>query len=225
MLAEDVVVVAESPHISLEASQTSLDLSGVLLNPHPLESPDDHLEIAIEGVGGDRDDPPLDGVGKQTLACFVSNDGLVVDVLGRDVHQGEVVGPLIRQDVLGRDPVDVLLHGAEELLPRPPGLSLVFDICQATERLERELGIDGNHAVADLDHRIHPFPAPEGVLHGEMSGRQDLCQQLSQEGLSHPSPQLRGLQEILQAGDGLPHLHHLLGGLGQLPQVARETLE
>jgi hypothetical protein len=42
----------------------------------------------------------------------VLDDGLVVDVFGRDIHQREIEGALVGADVFGGDGVDVLLHVA-----------------------------------------------------------------------------------------------------------------
>ena len=63
--------------------------------------------------------------GSARRRLVVADDGLVVDVLGRDVHEREVVGALVGQDVLAGDVVDVLAHARDERLPRASALLVV----------------------------------------------------------------------------------------------------
>ena len=123
---------------------------------------------------------------------------LVVDRLRREVHEREVVRPLVGPDVLACDRVDMCLHVArEELLEL-----LVFDVVlgaeHALEVVERELGIDGDEPV-DLDHGIDALAAREAVLQGERRRRQPVTEQVLEQELAETAPRLRRAQRLLEA--------------------------
>src|SRR5262249_31107632 len=101
VLADHIEGIPELIDVAADTSETALDLPRVLLDLKTAQAEHDHLQIGIEAVGRDRNDVPADGVrgGRVLLDVLVLHDDLVIDVLGRNVHQGEVEGALVGQDV------------------------------------------------------------------------------------------------------------------------------
>jgi len=145
---------------------------------------------------------------------FRAQHRLVVHVLCRDVHQGEIIGPFVRTDVLVGDLVDPLLEGARKRARLAFGLGAGRSE-QPLARLERKLGIHGHQAVADPEGRVHPLTGSKRVLHPVVRGRQDLAQQLFEPHLADRAAQLRDLQQLLHFGHRGAHLLEALGRLAQ----------
>ena len=105
------------------------NVASAFLDAHPLEPENDRLQVGIEAVWRDRNDPFIQRiVEKRHLAAevVILDDRLIVDIFGRHIHQGEIEGALIRADVLRGDGVDMRAHVADErlalrpcVLPRP----------------------------------------------------------------------------------------------------------
>jgi hypothetical protein len=117
MLSDEPDVVPKAEEVRLQASQVLDDRLRLLFHPHSLESQDDGHQIGVERGGGDRNHAARQGgLAKRFFApeSFIPDDRLVVDVLGGDVHEGELVRSLVREDVLRSDRVDVFLHVAHE---------------------------------------------------------------------------------------------------------------
>src|SRR5439155_16795843 len=130
----------------------------------------------------------------------------------------EVIGALVGQHVLRGDVVHVPTHPGDEGLPRPYPLVLVTGLQEATEVLERELRIDRNEPVAQPHDRVHALAAPEGVLEGEVSRREDLGEEVTEEQLAEPAPELRSAQDVVEGGDIPADLVDLAGRLAQLAE-------
>src|SRR5207245_2641888 len=84
-----------------QGTQVVLDLPGPLLELHPLQTVQDEQQVREERVGGNGDHFAGHRVSQDALPVLRilgTQDGFVVDVLGRDVHQREFVGPLARAD-------------------------------------------------------------------------------------------------------------------------------
>jgi hypothetical protein len=65
---------------------------------YAFEAEQDGLEVGIEAVRRDGDDPFGKGIIEQALVRidgFVLDDELVIDILCRDVHEREVEGPFV----------------------------------------------------------------------------------------------------------------------------------
>src|SRR2546425_1308776 len=96
----------EPRELLAEPAEVLLDLAGLLLHPHAFEPMEDHQQVRIEGVGRHGDDAAAQRVPEDALRIpriFRAQHRLVVHVLGRDVHQREVIGALVRPDVLVGD--------------------------------------------------------------------------------------------------------------------------
>src|SRR5258706_3892351 len=89
--ADHVEGLAELVQVPPQPAEAGLDLLGIALDPEAPEPHDDHPQVGVEGVGRDRHHPAPQGIGGGglLLAVLLHHD-LVVDVLGPDVHQGEV---------------------------------------------------------------------------------------------------------------------------------------
>src|SRR5213592_3169715 len=115
--ADELEVLLEAREVLAELGAVRHHLAGVLLDLEPLEAEEDDQEVCVERGRGDRDDLALERVAERAgLSTEAVADELVVDGLGGEVHEGELVGALVRADVLVRDRVDVPLDVADELL-------------------------------------------------------------------------------------------------------------
>src|SRR2546426_801298 len=169
VLAPQPEVLLQAIEVAAKTRQQPHHLLGARLDPDPAQPERDRLQVGVEAVGRHRDDLAVEAVGGET-GLLVADDGLVVDVLGRDVHEREVVGALVGEHVLGRDVVDVPPYPGSERPARARALVVVRGLEQTPEVLERELGVDGDEPAAQADDRIDPLAAPEGVLEGEVGG-------------------------------------------------------
>ncbi len=194
MLAQHPQGIAHLFKVAGEPGEVVLDLLRVGLDPEPAQPEDDHLQVGVEAVGRDRHDASGEGVRRDGLVArigVVLDDDLVVDVLGRHVHQREVVRALVGQDVLLRDLVDPQLHVARELPAEGPALLLLRLVEDPAEVLEGELGVHRHEPVADPDRGVHLLAAPELVLEREVVPGQHLREQLRQQRLAQPATDLR----------------------------------
>jgi hypothetical protein len=190
------------------------------LDPQPAQPQDDDPQVGVEGVGRDRHHPPGQrGGGGRILLAVVPDDDLVVDVLGRDIHEGEVEGALVRQDVLLGDLVDPVLDVAQERAPQRAALVLIGLLEDAPEVLQGELGVDRDDPLADADGRVDPVSGGERVLQRVLLAREHLGEEVLEESLPHPAPDLGRLEQLLEARDVSPHVEDALGHLAELPEA------
>ena len=174
----------------------------MVLDAETAKAEHDRLEVGVEATRRDRNHLPLERVaGEAPLAAelLVAHDRLVVDVLGGDVHEREIVGALVRHDVLGGDVVDVLLHPCDEGAAAPLAFLVVRGLEEATEVLEGELRIDRDEALAQTHDGVHPLAAAEGVLQGVVLDRQHLRKEIGEPELTQPAAELRGAEDVLEA--------------------------
>ena len=145
---------------------------------------------------------------------------LVVDGLGREVHEGEVVRALGGLDVLLGHRVDVALHVAREglLVERPR--RVVGGLDHPLEVVERELRVDGDQLL-HLDHGVDSLAALEAVLDLVGGRRQPVAQEVLEQQLAEPSACLRRAQDVLEPRDLLRLLEHLR----RRPVELREPLD
>src|SRR5206468_5500628 len=85
VLADEPEVLANPREVAAETPELAHHLARPRLDAKPAQPEDDRLEIGVETVRGDRNDLPADGVSGEA-GLVVADDGLVVDVLRRDVH-------------------------------------------------------------------------------------------------------------------------------------------
>src|SRR5437870_11961649 len=210
----------EPVELLAQPAELLLDLAGVLVYTHPLEAVQDHQQIGVEGVGRYGNDAPAQRVTQDTLRIsriFRAQHRLVVHVLGRDVHQREVIGAFVGTDVLVGDLVDPLLEGARE----GTGLALGFGPGRAEQplaRFEGKLRIHGHQAVADPEGRVHPLTGSKRMLHLVVGAGEDLSQQLLEPHLAERAAQLRDLEQLLHFGDGGAHRLEAFPRLAERPQ-------
>src|SRR2546422_3582562 len=164
-------------------------------------------EIRVEGVRRDRDHTALHRMAQDAAPVVrvhaPSHHRLVVHAFGGDIHQRELVGPLVRPDVFVGDLVDPVLERARE---RPP-LALLLPTRgreHALARLEREFRVHGDEALAQPEDGVHALARAELVLHLVVAG-EDLAQQLLQPHLADRAAQPRDLEQLLHLAHGLPH--------------------
>lgn len=161
MRAQDLEIVLEPAEVAPQPGQGLKNGQRGFFDLEPLEPQDDDLKISIKGIRGDRDNPLLERVGKEAFflpKAFVLEDGLVIDVFGRDVHQGKIIGSFVRKDVFCGDSVDVFLDVAHEFLLKTVFFLQVVFLDVFFEILQREFGVDRDQAVADLDGGVHFSP-------------------------------------------------------------------
>src|SRR2546426_4004732 len=163
--------------------------------------------------------PPRSTLFPYTTLFRSLDDDLVIDVLRRDVHEREVEGALVRQDVLLRDLVDPCLHVPGELLPQKPAPLLLGLGEHPAEVLEGELGIHGHQPPGDTDRGIHLLAALEQTLQLVVLAREHLRQELGQQRLAQSPPDLRRFENLLEALDLLADLDDPLGRLAELPEA------
>ncbi len=212
--------LAELVEVPAQATEPRLDLLGVALDPQPAQPQHDDPQVGVEGIGRDRHHPPGQRVGgRRVLLAVVPDDDLVVDVLGRDVHEGEVEGALVREDVLLGDLVDPVLDVAQERAPQRAALVLVGLLEDASEVLQGELRVDRNDALADADGRVDPVAGGERVLQRVLLPREHLGEEVLEERLPHPAADLGRLEQLLEARDVPPHVEDALGHLAQLAEA------
>ena len=187
----------------------------MFLDLHATQAEGDHLEVGRERRGGDRKHATLVRVRQQRTGLAAGE--LVVDSLDRDVHEGEVVGPFVRPDVLGRDRIDVLLDVTTELTLGE--LPLVVRLClhEPDVVVQRELRVDRNRPIGPHD-RIDALARVECVLHVVRGGREPVAQQVLEQELAEPPTRLRRPQSLLEPREILRPLEHLGRGLVHLPE-------
>src|SRR2546428_11215610 len=132
VLAPQPEVLLQAIEVAAKTRQQPHHLLGARLDPELAMLGRDRLQVGVEAVGRHRDDLAVEAVGGET-GLLVADDGLVVDVLGRDVHECEVVGALVGEHVLGRDVVDVPPYPGSERLARARALVVVRGLEQAPE--------------------------------------------------------------------------------------------
>jgi hypothetical protein len=96
--ADLVEIVGEPLEVALEVGDVRHHLVRVLLDLHAAESQRDHLQVGGECRRRDREDAPLIRVREERARLSACE--LVVHGLDGDVHEGEVVRPLVGPDVL-----------------------------------------------------------------------------------------------------------------------------
>ena len=106
---------------------------------------------------------------------------LVVDGLGRQVHERELVRAFVRANVLVRDRVDVRLNVAHELLRVLIARGIVLGLDQPVEVVQRELGVDGHERTVEADDGIDPLAASEAVLKLVLVTGEGIGEQVAQE--------------------------------------------
>jgi hypothetical protein len=149
--------------------------------------------------------------------------GLEVDVLRRYVHQGEVEGALVGQDVSLGDLVGARLHIAHE---GPAGLApgaLVGLLEEALEVLQGKLGVHGHQAIPDAHDGVHPVARRELVLERIVLLGEHLGEHVLEERLAEPAPDLGRLEDLLEAGNAPPHVEDALVCLAHLAQAALDV--
>src|SRR5205814_5649748 len=104
-------------------------------------------------------------------------------------------------------------------------LVVIRRVEQAPEVLEREFRVDRDEAVAESDDGVDTLAAPEGVLQAEMRRRKDLAEEVPQEQLAEAATELRGPQDIVQAGDVSADLVDPAGCLAQLAEALLDVAE
>jgi hypothetical protein len=186
--ADDPEVVDEPVEVVAELRDVRHHLVRVLLDLHAAQPERDHLEVRDERRRRHGEDAPLVRVLEDRTGLAARE--LVVDRLGRDVHEREVVRALLRADVLRRDRVHVVADVARErpLVQLP--LVVALRSREALEVLERELRVDGDE-LADAHDRVDAHAAVERVLDGVgrtgAAGRAEVLQQELAEPAAWPS--------------------------------------
>ena len=215
MAADQLEVGPEPVQVAAQGGQGVQHPAGVLLDPQPLEPDPDRDQVGVQGGRRGRGDPPLDRVAPGRVPGGVLAQELVEHRLRGQVAQREVVGALVRADVLVGDGVDVPAGVAGEGPPvQRPGRVALVGRAHAGERLQRELGVDRDHRLPDHQHRVHPGPRPEHVLGPVGAVGQPLGQQLLQQQLPQRPPGLGRAQQVLQAAEPAGLLQDLLGHPG-----------
>ena len=90
---------------------------------------------------------------------------------------------------------------------------------EAHEAFQRELGVDRDQALAQVDDGVDLVAIAEGVLQGKVAGRQDLAQQVLQQVFAQVAAQLGRAQDVLQRRDVLADGLHLVGRFLEQPQL------
>ena len=121
----------------------------------------------------------------------LATDELVVDPFGREVHQREVVCPLVGPDVLRRDRVDVIPQVAGERLLVQHALLVGLGVGQPLEVVEGELRVDRDEPL-DVDHGVYALPGLEAVLELVRVLRQPIAEQVAEQQLAEPTARLGG---------------------------------
>ena len=116
---------------------------------------------------------------------------LVVDRLGRDVHEREVVRALVGADVPDRDRVDVALHVACEGALVELALVVGLGLDHPRVVVERELRVD-RHELAGVDDGVDALATAEAVLHRVGAGRKSVAEEVLEQQLAEAAARLRG---------------------------------
>ena len=98
-------------------------------------------------------------------------------------------------------------------------------LARPPEVLERELAVDRHEPVLDEDHGVDDEPVAQRMLDREGGRRQNLGEGLLEEHFPERAPQLRRLEEVLEAGHVPGELLDLLGGLVQPSEPLAHLLE
>src|SRR5215510_1271437 len=199
-----------------------IDLARALLDLHSPQSQDNGLEIGVEAVGRHRDDALCERVVADALLAaerVVFDDRFVVDIFGGNIHQREIVGSFVGNDIFVRDRIHVLLHVARKLASRATLVLFCRPLDYALEILQGELRVHGNEGPSQHDHGIDFLAALEGKLKLKMVRWEDLRQQVSQEKLTQPSAQLWGAQNFLERRNVFTNLVDFAVGLFEPAQA------
>ncbi len=94
MFAEDAEIFLQAVEVTTQPAQRVENFLGALLDFHAAQAEQDRLQIGVETVRRNRDHMLFQGVAEK-LALFPGrfflDDRFVIDVLGGNVHQREVV--------------------------------------------------------------------------------------------------------------------------------------
>ena len=133
----------------------------------------------------------MHAIGVEIVFILVANNGLVINVLRRNVHQCKWQSPLCRTNVAGGDFVNALAYVFEEIFARGFLVCLRLSPGDAPEVFQGKLGIDGHHALVEAQHRIGNVAGGKLVLHAELFARKHAGQQVLELSLAETSTQLR----------------------------------
>jgi hypothetical protein len=89
------------------------DFPGALLHFQTPEPQKNGMQVRIETIRRDRDDMLLKGRFAKTFSFsngFVLDEGLIVNILCRDVHESEIAGSFMGKDILIGDGLHMFFH-------------------------------------------------------------------------------------------------------------------
>ena len=205
VLAEEAEVFLDALEVAPEPLQCVEDFLGLLFDFEAAQAEEDGLEVGVETVRGYRYDALLDGVAEELVvfAGVFFDDGFVVNILGGDVHEGEIVGAFVGENVFSGDGVHVLFDVAEELFAGGGPVGVGFGVDDAPEVFVGEFGVHGDEFFADLENGVHGVAVVEAVLEPVVFGGEDLGEEVAKEEFAHAAAEFGGAHDGDEFGGGL----------------------
>src|SRR6185436_667337 len=200
--------LAEGGQITTQRRQSRQNTARPLLDSQSPQTQVQGGQVEGEGIRGNGEDAQGEDLVPEILgprSTFATREGLVVDVLLRDVHQGQVQGPFGGPNVLAGDGAAVAPDVLQECPAGPPGLLLSLTGKDALEVLQRELGVDRNQAAGESNDRIDFFAIGESMLDLVVRCGKDVAQEILQKLLAQATANLGGAQDVLKAAQVLTH--------------------
>src|SRR5882724_11206136 len=198
MRAQLAVHVFKPFQLDLQRLDLAQDGLGALAHAHSVHAQHDGLLIGVKRGGRDRLHALLRTIGVEVVAVLVADDGLVVDVLRRNIHQSERQRAFRWPDVFAGDLIDALADVFQELASRDLSVGVILSVKGTAEVLQRKLRVDGYFSLRQVEHSVGNVAGAEAVLHIILLAREYLRKQILELQLSKPATQFGSAQHALK---------------------------
>lgn len=225
MATEGVEGGGEVGEGGIEFLEVSLYLGCLFLDLQAVQSHHDCHQIRIEEGRRDGDDFMGEGVVQRAIFLFRGGGDLVVDVLGGDIHEGEVERAFGWADIGGGDLINVFCDvGVKAAAGLCAGV-VGFGSEDGFEAWQGELGVDGDGVLGHEDEGIDDLAIFEGVLEAEASGWEDSRKQVAEGPFAKLAAEFGTGHDVLEAAEVGAEVDDFSGIAGELDELLIEAVE